>query len=169
KRGFERTHHGHEDEDAPESVHDRRNRCEQLGEERERLTHPPRRELRQKNGNPERDRRRQEQREERGVQRAPDERPRAELAGDGIPDVVHPESQPEPRDRELRLTHQLDADRDDDAHEQQRREARDESKCEIPTLQEARHHDTLMVPSASISSLTTSGGSGAYPRSGANF
>ena len=37
---------------------------------------------------PERDRRRDEQRQDRRVERAPDERQRAELAGDRIPDVA---------------------------------------------------------------------------------
>ena len=71
---------GHQHEDAPQAVDDRRNRGQQLGQEHQRLPQPRRAELGDEDGDAERDRRRDEQREDRRVERAPDERQRAELA-----------------------------------------------------------------------------------------
>ena len=63
----------------------------------------------------ERDRRRDQQREDRRIERAPDERQRAELARDRIPDLGPPEAEAELLNRQHRLPHQLEADRRDDA------------------------------------------------------
>ncbi len=54
------------------------------------------------------------QRKDRRIQRAPDERQRAEFAGDRIPEPRLPEAQTEPADGRHRLQRQHDADRRDD-------------------------------------------------------
>ena len=120
---LELAHERHQHEDAPEAVDDRRNRGQQLGQEHQRPAQPLRRELRDEDGDAERDRRRDEQRQDRRIQRAPDERPRAELAGHRIPGLGLPELPAELPDRQPRLAVELDADRDHD-HDQRARRTR---------------------------------------------
>ncbi len=73
---------------------------------------------------PERHRRRDEQRQHRRIERAPDERQRAELAGHRIPGAGAPEvpGRTSAIDSD-RLPRQLEADGDDDRGEQQREDA----------------------------------------------
>ena len=102
RQHFQLSDDGNEDEDAPEAIDDRRNRGQQLGQKRERRAERARRELREKDRDPERDGRREEHRQEGRVQRAPDERQRAELPRDRVPGLPGPEPKAELRDRELR-------------------------------------------------------------------
>ena len=53
----------------------------------------------------------EQQRQNRRIQRAPDEGQRAEFTRDRIPGLGHPEAEPELLDRQLRLARQLEADR----------------------------------------------------------
>ena len=86
----------HQHEDAPQAVHDRGDCGEQFGEEHERRAQARGAELGDEDGNAERDRRGDEQRQDRRVERAPDERERAEIAGHRIPGGRGPESEAEP-------------------------------------------------------------------------
>src|SRR5205085_7466784 len=94
-----------------------------------------------------------------------DERIGAELSGDGIPDFRPPEIQTELCNRQPRLAEQLDANRRHKHNEDEAKEPRPQSKREVVRSL----HDTLILSSTGISSLTTSAGRGAYPRPGANF
>ena len=84
-----------EHEDAPEAVHDRGDRREQLREECQRRAQRRGAKLREEDGDAERDGRGDQQGEEGRVERAPDERQRAELAGHRIPDFRGPELETE--------------------------------------------------------------------------
>ena len=117
-RRFEPAHERHEHEQSPQAIHDRRDGGEELGEENQRLTEPRRTELRQVGRNAERDRRGDDQRENRRIDRAPDERPRAELRRDRIPCVGDPEVEAELANRENRLAEEDDADRNDDGEDE---------------------------------------------------
>src|SRR4030095_13252868 len=147
----------------PKAIDDRRNRGEQLGEERERLPQPCRTQFREKDRDAERNRGRQRQCENRRVQRAPDKGTCAKLAGNRVPDIVDPEGEAELCDGELGWSPHPPPDRHD-----QQDEAERDRPCHEPESQvlsrERSLHDTLMVLSASIYSLTTSAGRGAEAR-----
>src|SRR5581483_7132783 len=111
-----------------ESVHDRRNRGEQFRQEHERLAQNVGTEFRNENGDAERDRRRDEERQNGRIERAPDERERAELTGNRIPRRRAPELEAELRDRQHRLPRELEPDADDDEHEERAESASADAK-----------------------------------------
>src|SRR5581483_5306706 len=166
QRGLERSHPRHHDENAPEAVDDRRNRGEELGQEHERLPQDVRTQLGDEHGDADRDWRREDQCEDRRVESAPDERQRAKVADDRVPGFGAPEVEPELANRRHRLLHEHEADAAHNDNEDERKRARPQSETQIPrTLS----HEVLILASAAISSLTTSAGSGAYPRSAQYF
>ena len=176
RRRLERAHGRHQHEDAPEAVDDRRNRGEQLGQKDERLPQPVRAELRDEDRDAERDRRRDRQRENRRIQRAPDERQRAELAGDRIPDLGAPEVEAELLNRQHRLP------RSARSRSRTTIRTRTSAKAPVPSRNpkspvaclprpaclaladadlSAACYEILIFASAAISSFTTGSGSGA--------
>src|SRR5262249_3994925 len=102
-------------------------------------------ELRDEHRDAERDRRRDKQRDDRRIQRAPDERQRAELPGHGIPDLGAPEREPELLNRRHRLAHELIPDRRHDQYEQGAKQAGPDSEGQVF----AGHSPTAMTLSPS--------------------
>src|SRR5207249_3902518 len=104
------------------------------------------RQLRDEDRDAEGDRRRDEQRENRRVQRAPDERQRAELPRNGIPPLGAPEVQPELLDRRQRLPRQLHGNRDDDGDQDAAEEPDGEAKPEVAAFLHIALSSELMTP-----------------------
>src|SRR5207247_1283068 len=107
RRRLERAHGRDQHEDPPKAVDDGWNGGEQLRQKNERLANGGRGELGDEDGDAERDRRRDKQSKDRRIQRAPDERQRAELTRHRIPDFGPPEVEAELLNRQRRLPGEL--------------------------------------------------------------
>ncbi len=105
---------GREHEQSPHAVDDRRNRREQLDRGAERTLQRRRAHFGEEDRDAETDRNADQQRDGGRDERAVDRRERAELAGDGIPDVGDEKCRAELSQRGERRIRE----RDDDAHEQ---------------------------------------------------
>ena len=123
-----------EDEDAPETEYDGRDRRQQLDERAYDGTDPAGRELRQEERDRDRDRRRQEQSTERRDRGAEDERPGAEelLARARIPGLGRQELEAEPVHRGPGVGEHLPCDQDQEDEPGQRRRERDDVEDRVP-------------------------------------
>ena len=139
--GFQPPDKRDQDEDAPEAVDNGRNGGEELGQEHQRLAEPGGRQLRNVDRDAECDGPRDDQREHGGVQRAPDERPRAELAGNRIPDLGLPELPAELPDRRRRVGIQDKRDPRDQRDQDHAEQTRPDAKAEV--VETGRFHHAL--------------------------